>query len=649
MRRIPFLILLFLPRIAWAQSPVTVTGNVYGATSGYVQFVLQPSNSGVQYFVNGITNVPMTTTCAISGSGTVTAVGGGSCLVWGNDVISPANTLYQVVFAPGGTITNRVNRENITGVAYSLNSPVFGMPVALVPQYNTITVAPIAANIVPGANNTFTLGNAGAYYSAAYISAVFTNNLVTTNFSITGTFTAANVSTGAITATSITVPAVNATTITATSETLSGNLQSAAVILPNNASPPATTVGQTIIYTDNTGTAKICPNGSACVSLIGGGGGGGGNGWSYSSPVISETTTTDHVVIGATSIGDFSGSPFNGSLVDTNYIYTTNGTTTNSSVGAFGFDSGTLTLKLASGATGSGTNLPLAFQTGQLSPGTIRGGFSIDGLFITGPDTASGSITSLFPTTDVMEGKWSHNGDSNILMANRTAGTVARSQFVAQNDIANGQTAIGATSSAFSTAGGLTSRMGYLQTGSGLTAGLNIQTATGPIEFSAGGSNNMTLSTGGVLSLPSHALDVVYGGTGNSSAWTSSGVLYASGASTTTTSANFEYTALSGNLTLTFPGTSGTPVMNIDNTSSTGGQSMGLFIAAGASSSDYSLKIQAHDASTLLFAVAGDGLFQIGATISSASVAANFTATKYFTFRDGTGTTYYIPARASSW
>ncbi len=45
----------------------------------------------------------------------------------------------------------------------------------------------------------------------------------------------------------------------------------------------------------------------------------------------------------------------------------------------------------------------------------------------------------------------------------------------------------------------------------------------------------------------------------------------------------------------------------------------------------------------------GAGLFRIGTTSTAASVAANFTADRYLPIKDGSGTTYYVPVRATTW
>jgi len=117
---------------------------------------------------------PQQTTCAIQSNGTLkNAASTGVCTVWGNDVISPANTTYQVQFKPGNVLTNTVSQQCITGSTYSLNAPKFCPVTNIVPQYNTITTSPITSNIVPATPHVFTLGNAQAPYAAIYVDNIF--------------------------------------------------------------------------------------------------------------------------------------------------------------------------------------------------------------------------------------------------------------------------------------------------------------------------------------------------------------------------------------------------------------------------------------------------------------------------------------------
>jgi len=164
--------------VAQAQSPVVVTGLITDAannpaTSGYVQFQLIPNASGIHYFVAGIGTVITTATCAINGTGQVLNNAlTGSCTIWGNDVITPANTQYKITFAPNGTVTNVVSGECITGVAYSLNSPVFCPAVQVNPQQAIVRANPFATNVIPLANATFALGSPLAQWNG-YFNQIF--------------------------------------------------------------------------------------------------------------------------------------------------------------------------------------------------------------------------------------------------------------------------------------------------------------------------------------------------------------------------------------------------------------------------------------------------------------------------------------------
>jgi len=166
---------------AQAQSPVVVTGLITDAannpaTSGYVQFQLIPNASGIHYFVAGIGTIITTATCGINGTGQVLNNSlTGSCTIWGNDVITPANTQYKITFAPNGNVTNVVSGECITGVAYSLNSPVFCPAVQVNPQQAIVRANPFATNVIPLANATFALGSPLAQWNA-YINNLFVQN-----------------------------------------------------------------------------------------------------------------------------------------------------------------------------------------------------------------------------------------------------------------------------------------------------------------------------------------------------------------------------------------------------------------------------------------------------------------------------------------
>lgn len=167
---------------ALAQSPVTVTGTVQApngalATSGYVQFDLQPASTGVLYYVSGTTVLaPQSAQCGINTSGQIEDLAlTGACTVWGNDVITPGNTAYQVTFAPNNTVASIVSNVLITGSTYNLNTPVFSNNVKIVPQYQTITTEPIYVNLLPSANNVYDVGKNGLQYAAGYFGNLFLN------------------------------------------------------------------------------------------------------------------------------------------------------------------------------------------------------------------------------------------------------------------------------------------------------------------------------------------------------------------------------------------------------------------------------------------------------------------------------------------
>lgn len=171
--------LLWCCPLIHGQSKTTVTGTVQGptgvaATSGYVEFRINPASSSVAYRVTGTTALaPQSSRCLINATGQVVAATGvGACQVWGNTVIQPASTCYDIAIAPQNTVRSTIQRQLISGAGYDLSTPVFCPNVNLVPQYQTITTAPIAANLVPAADRAFNLGDSGHYYAQAYIDAL---------------------------------------------------------------------------------------------------------------------------------------------------------------------------------------------------------------------------------------------------------------------------------------------------------------------------------------------------------------------------------------------------------------------------------------------------------------------------------------------
>lgn len=158
------------------QSPVTINGTVSDAggnpaTSGTVVFDISPQSSSIQYYVPGIaTLAPQEVTCNIQSNGSLMNVGNtGPCAVWGNDLISPANTTYTLTFNPNGVNTNQVAQECIaTPGPYNIDNPVFCPVVSIIPQYSMITAPVIQGNLIPSTNGVYTFGNSQAFYANIY-------------------------------------------------------------------------------------------------------------------------------------------------------------------------------------------------------------------------------------------------------------------------------------------------------------------------------------------------------------------------------------------------------------------------------------------------------------------------------------------------
>jgi hypothetical protein len=167
---------VFSVAAAGQPTPVTINGTISDAggnpaTSGTVVFDIQPQSSSIHYYVPGVTTLaPQEVTCNIFTDGTLKNAGNtGPCVVWGNDVISPANTTYTVNFNPGNTNVNQVAQECIaTPGPYNIDNPVFCPVVSIIPQYSQITAPVIQGNIIPNVNGVFTFGNSQAYYANIY-------------------------------------------------------------------------------------------------------------------------------------------------------------------------------------------------------------------------------------------------------------------------------------------------------------------------------------------------------------------------------------------------------------------------------------------------------------------------------------------------
>lgn len=184
MKRLLLILALLAPGVA-AQTPALVTGKVFDtggnpATSGYVQFDIQPNASSIQFFVENVGSIaPPSVQCPIDGSGNI------SCNVWGNDVITPANTTYVVTFAPGGNISNVVNSECIHGASYNLNHPIFCPNVQVNPQQAIIRANPFDTNIIAVAPDVFNVGSPTTYWAAGYFDNLFAHHITTDTLTVT--------------------------------------------------------------------------------------------------------------------------------------------------------------------------------------------------------------------------------------------------------------------------------------------------------------------------------------------------------------------------------------------------------------------------------------------------------------------------------
>lgn len=185
MKRISLLAgLLLVPILGFAQTRTTVTGTVFDitgaiATSGSVQFTLQPTSSSLGYTVTGQgIIVPISASCAISGTGTLIGISGsGSCQLWGNTVISPASSCYAITLFPNGTQSGTLPAQQISGTTYDLSNPTACPTNPVIMTNSVLDVAPINGPLIPVGNKAFNLGGPTAYYSALYTDQAYINNL----------------------------------------------------------------------------------------------------------------------------------------------------------------------------------------------------------------------------------------------------------------------------------------------------------------------------------------------------------------------------------------------------------------------------------------------------------------------------------------
>jgi len=162
----------------------TVTGVVQDpsgdvAGSGYVEFRLVPGAASQPYRVSGTAVIaPMRVRASINSSGQVKAVDGVSDLeIWGNDLLQPANSTYQLVFAPNGTPRQTVNGYLISGATYDLSDPVFQSDYEINPVSTPLRGVPVEGNLIPLAPSVFSVGSAELPYAEGHFDELFVDNL----------------------------------------------------------------------------------------------------------------------------------------------------------------------------------------------------------------------------------------------------------------------------------------------------------------------------------------------------------------------------------------------------------------------------------------------------------------------------------------
>jgi hypothetical protein len=180
--RVKKLVLLFLTSLCFAQTPVTITGTITDfsnniATSGYVQFEIQPSNQSLNFSIpSQNVVVAATSRCNISSSGAPVSSSNPAnpCVVWPNDLIVPGNTLYNVTLAPNNKVTRKYIGVLISSGTnpQSLSTLTFvspqGQVVGTVVNGNPL----VTMSVIPAANNVWTLGDPQHKFAAIYVNGI---------------------------------------------------------------------------------------------------------------------------------------------------------------------------------------------------------------------------------------------------------------------------------------------------------------------------------------------------------------------------------------------------------------------------------------------------------------------------------------------
>jgi hypothetical protein len=170
--------------------PVTIIGTVTDssgrpACSGWVDFILQPESQALDYSVLPDIVVATPTRARIVAGGQLVA----DCsrndpfVVWPNDLILPANSLYQVVIAPGGRVTRVLNGVLIS---QSVNPQSLASLTFVSPQ-NQVVGPIVNANplvtmsVVPGITGVWTIGTSTQRYANGYFDELTVGTLNVSN------------------------------------------------------------------------------------------------------------------------------------------------------------------------------------------------------------------------------------------------------------------------------------------------------------------------------------------------------------------------------------------------------------------------------------------------------------------------------------
>jgi hypothetical protein len=159
------------------------------ATSGYVRFQVVPYGSSLPYRISSTAVIaPSSVDAVIDENGNIKAQDGISDLeLWGNDLLEPANSTYQLTFAPDDEVQQVIPGHLISGPTYDLSDPVFQDDFAINPASATLRGELINANLIPAAHATFVVGSSTRRYLAVRSVVVEADSLSAGN-GWTGTF-----------------------------------------------------------------------------------------------------------------------------------------------------------------------------------------------------------------------------------------------------------------------------------------------------------------------------------------------------------------------------------------------------------------------------------------------------------------------------